>query len=264
MRVFYRTVAIVGLATGLATAPAANAWGADGHIIVAEIAQSKLKPPARREIMNILRVENAKSLSAIANWADKERAAADKGKVVDYPMPSHVTRLPLDHSMSLGTSCPNFCAVKAINYYAARLGDRSLSGSERAIALNFVVHLVGDLHQPLHSSKEVGIIFHVMFAGKDRPIHWVWDNGIMKAQHKTRAEMLAEISRTEVRDRNGDALQWAFEGRDIARDNILPGLTRKGPVALPDDYAVRNWPIVKARIKLAGIRLAGLLNDSLK
>jgi len=241
MRIPYCMISISGLVVAAMDAiPPANAWGADGHIIVAEIAQSKLKPSVRQQVTALLHAENARFLSDIANWADEERAAVKKGKSAAYPMPSHVTRIPLDHSRSLGKSCPNFCAVKAIDYYADRLSDRTLSDRERALALNFVVHLIGDLHQPLHSSYKVGNFTPVVFIGRRRMLHWVWDTGILKAQNKPRSELIEEIEQVKVRPR-GDVVQWALEGRDIARDKIFPNLTKSAEaVVLPPDYAARS------------------------
>jgi len=241
----------------------ALAWGPEGHIIVADIAEAQLTDSTRRTVRALLEIEGARSLGDIANWADAERAAVEKGKKPEFPMPSHVTRIPLNRSTDLGKSCPNLCAVKGIEYYADRLEDDALPAKDRLIALKFVVHLVGDLHQPLHSSYKVGNFTPVIFGGRKRILHWVWDVGILKAQNKPRSELIEEIEQVKVRPR-GHVVHWALEGRDIARDKIFPNLTKSAEaVVLPPDYAASQWPTVKMRLHLAGLRLARFLNDRL-
>ena len=241
----------------------AFAWGQEGHIIVADIAEAQLTDSARRTVRALLKIEGARSLGEIANWADAERAAVEKGKKPEFPMPSHVTRIPLNRSTDLGKSCPNLCAVKGIEYYADRLGDDTLPARDRLIALKFVVHLIGDLHQPLHSSYKVGNFTPVIFEGRKRILHWVWDVGIIRSRGLTRAKLMQEIGRTKVSAR-GSVVSWAIEGRDIARDAIFPGIAPKGKITtLPDDYAAVHWPVVRVRLKLAGLRLARLLNEQL-
>ena len=164
--------------------------------------------------------------------------------------------------MNLGRSCPNFCAVKAIDYYAARLSDRNLSDQEREVALKFVVHLVGDLHQPLHSSYKVGNFTPVIFMGKRRTLHWVWDVSILQAQNLPLDALIEEIMQARVQD-GGTVLQWALEGRNIARDEIFPNLGKQDVRVLSPDYAAHYWPTIKTRLKLAGVRLARLLNNCL-
>src|SRR5689334_14950394 len=126
----------------------ALAWGQEGHRVVALIAERHLTPAARAEAAQLLAIEGASGMAAVASWADDFRSTHRQ------TAPWHFVNIPLaaagyDHARD----CPDEQSVVAKpNEFAAVLADRSARDRKRALALKFLIHLVADLHQPLHAS----------------------------------------------------------------------------------------------------------------
>jgi len=233
--------------------------------VVAIIAQERLSPQASAAVRTLLQLEHKSDLSQIANWADQVNSRSSDG-------PRHTMRLPLDNSTSIPPricSRKRECTTEAIEDEAAILRGGSSSELERLESLKYIVHLVGDIHQPLHMSADPGredVIFRRRFV----TLHKVWDTLIIRSFRKAPAELaaLASVRASEGRlNLGGSPRNWALESRDIARDKILPGIqkfARDGDaIVLPADYAEESRAIVLDRLSQAGIRLANLLNDAL-
>ncbi|GLK66379.1 S1/P1 nuclease [Hansschlegelia plantiphila] len=256
---------VIGLGSVL-WAPACLAWGGEGHRVVAIIAQQRLEPRALAVVEDLLKVEGETDLAEIANWADMVKRTE--------PMaPVHSTRLPLDHSaLDFGKVCGKVraCATRGITEQAAILSDSSRSPEERLKALKFVVHLVGDVHQPLHASADTGRE-QVRIGKRITIIHKVWDTLIIRFTGLSPAALAQKlVERPEYRtlQYGGSPADWTVESRDIARDVIFPDLARSpevnGARQLPKGYTVDMRPIVFNRLTQAGVRLADLLNAKLK
>ncbi|AYC99578.1 S1/P1 nuclease [Neorhizobium sp. NCHU2750] len=236
------------------------AWSGGGHSIIAYIAESHLSAQARRGVQDLLKEENLNSIEQVANWADAMRSL----KVPQQP--SHALRLPLDGSpYDRKRDCGNnMCATWAIQAAINCLADAKATSEAKITALKYLVHLTGDIHQPLHASKDTGQR-KVLFAGEQLSLHQVWDGGITRSL-KIGNRKLAGMVDLQIPDSTVDLdpIHWAYESRDIARDEIYPELqglpTQNGATVLPADYAERHWPTVEKRLKLAGLRLAGVLN----
>jgi hypothetical protein len=237
-------------------------WGKTGHAVVADIAQTHLTPTALAEVQRLLAVEGDHNLSDISSWADKAKREGLAGS------PSHTIRLPLDNSPAGEHPCPgHFCADDAITLYSAVLADPKHSDADREIALKYIVHLVGDLHQPLHDTDATGSGIQVIFDGKPSELHAVWDDGIIDEHGGSAREIALELMQSEkgVPD-DGGPMQWAEEGRIIAQKQIYNTIPvhPTSVVVLPSSYGRDEWPIVKLRLTEGGLRLAILLNSLLK
>lgn len=249
----------------LATLPApAFAWDRDGHQIVAGIAARHLSPSASAEVTALLATEGLSSLAEVSLWADLI-------KVLRFPdQPSHVIRLPLDRSGYIAARVcrKRRCVTAAIDRYAAILADRSLPVEARVTALKYIVHLVGDVHQPLHASADTGARA-VTLAGKVTTLHAVWDDDIIARQGKDWRQLVIELDNRPPPASIGTPVDWALEGRDIARDVIFKdrrlAVGGRGDAlpGLPQSYLDDNWPIVRERLQLAGWRLGALLDGIL-
>ena len=250
----------------VASLPAqAFAWGWSGHAIVAEIASRHLSAEAKLEVSALLATEGQASLTDISLWADMVKALGITRE------PSHVVRLPLDHGgYNAAKVCKNGrCATAAIETYSMILRDRRKPDSERLAALKYLIHLVGDLHQPLHTSADTGGRVVVM-SGEKTTLHAVWDDAIIDSR-KTDWRVLVDTVEAAPTDpvEPSTPVGWALEGRDIARDvifadaHLAAGRHGGAPPTLPDSYLDDNWPIVRARLKQGGLRLAFLLDETL-
>jgi hypothetical protein len=248
----------------------AFAWGRTGHRVVALIAEERLSPRAKEQVAALLAVEGRTKLWQVATWADKvKRKNGPNG-------PMHTVRLPLSaQSYDATRDCPKSrCVVAQIESARAKLANPGLSELERLEALKYLVHFVGDIHQPLHASMYLGREL-VSFSGQIMTLHVLWDAGVIDSWG-TRA---LPIARALVRDAppdlrlDGGAAQWAEESRDIVRDKIYRGVTIQDirialrstqATAVADDYPEWATPVIKERLLQAGLRLAEVLNDALK
>lgn len=253
----------------LAVAPAALAWGPLGHRIVADLAQPRLTPAVRAEVERLLASEHAASLADVADWADRLRDDPAPGMAVlaRETAPLHYVNMHGSCIYKPVRDCPDGrCVVHAISHYARILGDRSLPIAERAQALNFVVHFVGDAQQPLHAGyrdDKGGNEVQVQFAGKGSNLHRVWDSGLLSTRHLDAAEYAALLDRQgplhppgPVAPFDSAAAQWVEQScRIVMDDGVYPSGHRIGAA-----YVERMRPIAERQLRRGGARLAALLN----
>jgi len=232
-------------------------WGKTGHAVVADIAEAHLTPKAVLEIRRLLAVEGAHHMADIASWADQAKADQLPGS------PSHTIRLPIDGSPAPEHPCPgHFCADDALTRYSADLADTSLPDAQREVALKYIVHLIGDLHQPLHGTNATGQM-QVIFRGKHMTLHAVWDDGIIDTHGGSAEKIACDLMKTKhLMPPQGVPIDWAREDLYIDQHDIYTEvpLNPTTLVTLPANYATVKWPIVELRLTEGGLRLADVLN----
>jgi len=244
-----------------ATAPTpASAWGREGHEIVAAIAEAHLNPATKAEIDRLLRSHGETSLASIANWADNVRT------LNFIQLPAHSVRIPVGaNDYSPARDCArNRCAVGGLAAAVDAFGDVKLPEDARLIALKLIVHLVGDIHQPLHASQYTGSKTFVKFHDRSITLHKIWDTEILR--QNTSGSIEDEAKNIDVADpleEIDDPAKWAIESNEIVLNVILSkdnSMKIKEDGSLDDQYLRAQWNIVKMRLNLAGRRLANLLN----
>ncbi|MCK8780572.1 S1/P1 nuclease [Rhizobium sp. NTR19] len=252
-------LAFMGMFTMIQTG-SALAWNGMGHEVVAAIAEKHLTATGRLWVGELLSAEGKTSIVEVARWADRIRDL----KV--GVQPSHLVRLPLDErEYDPAKQCKNHrCIIGAIDESVAALNDPALPTEAKVAALKYIVHLVGDIHQPLHASEDPGV-FKVIFKGKEMTFHDVWDSAFIRSRKMSVhdiADMVDDFERGNA-PAGGSTVSWAIESRNLARDVLLRDLGAQRATAmlvLPDDYLERHWPAVRLRLEQAGLRLASLLN----
>ncbi|HEU0276854.1 MAG TPA: S1/P1 nuclease [Rhodanobacteraceae bacterium] len=247
----------------LASAPAAWAWGAKGHRIVARLAEAQLTPVALATARRLLAVSGAKHLADVATWADGLRESdptlferTRRMHYVDFDSPACVYRPPQE--------CRNGeCAVAAIDHYSAILADRHAGDAVRAEALAFVVHFVGDVHQPLHADYRRdlgGNRFQVYWRGHGSNLHRLWDSGLLESTGWSAARYARQLAHVPASlPTGGTPATWAEESCRIDRDG---GVYPQSHV-IDEAYVAHALPIAEQRLQQAGVRLARLLNADL-
>jgi len=247
-------------------------WGRDGHSIIAQIAWEQLSDEAKAEIEALL---GQSSLPEISSWADVVR----REPAYEWSGPLHYVNMPPDAAdYDPKRDCPpEGNVVSAIDRFAAELKDRTLPAKERGEALMFLVHFVGDLHQPLHGGRAEdrgGNSIELTFYDKEMNLHGVWDYGILEATTEdpwpVRGERLtgeigemdrvAWLADAHMGNLNATAGRWAVESHMLAEKycySVEPGS------AIGEEYAKASMPIAELRLKQAGIRLAAILEDCL-
>jgi len=137
---------VASVLAGLASLPLhAVAWGADGHRLIADVAEGLLSVPAKNEVLRLLALEPGATLASVSTWADEARTPVTA--------PWHYVNLPRDANCRYDPdrSCvQGACVVSAIDHQAAVLASDA-PDEARLKALKYLVHFVGDVHQPLHA-----------------------------------------------------------------------------------------------------------------
>jgi hypothetical protein len=252
-------VVILLYAAFLSAGPAA-AWGSVAHRAIVNAAEQQLTPEAAKEVQRLLALEGAERMSDVVMWADLIRRQEIPGT------PDHDVPIPFDaEGYDAERDCQKLCIVRGIALYLDKLADRTKPDAERLEALKYVIHLVGDIHQPLHTSQDGGSQL-VAWDTKVVYLHILWDVTIIAATYPT-AELLAEAVSKRLRPSSdcGTPAEWANEGHDIEKTFVYPALgpERRQPIILPADYAPEALPIIEERVALATTRLACVLNAAL-
>ena len=269
--------------------PGAWAWGPQGHRTVGAIADRLLTPQARAVVAELLAGDLDKfgnpsgrtTLEAVAVWADELN-----GTPAAHPT-WHYDNTPICGSEPKERYCHDGqCNSGQLERLLGVLADPHTPLHERNEALKWVVHLVGDIHQPLHAASNDdrgGNLVHVALAGvhtRGRAnLHRVWDTDLVQLALQTRnrqqpprdIDALADEARRLVTEAGqGAPPQWAFESNNLARNVAYhyPGFACN---TVPEEIVVLDAPyqqeaesIVRERLLLAGGRLANLLNNTLR
>lgn len=250
----------------------AQAWGPLGHSVVAELAQKHLSPAAEAEVERLLAPEHTTSLADIANWPDRMQNDPSMKDLWKQTRSQHYINF---HG---GSSCDyvpqrdcraGHCVVAAIQYYVDVLGDRSKPDNARRQALKFVVHFVGDIHQPLHAGyrdDKGGNTYQAQFDGKGSNLHKVWDSGMLSTRHLDWQQYARRLDSAvpvklppPIAPLDNPYAQWAEEScRITAESGFYPPNHKIAPAY------VHIWlPLADQRLREAGRRLAQVLNVAL-
>lgn len=237
-------------------APESHAWGANGHRLIAELAQMQLTPAASAEVNRLLSLEPGATMASVSTWADERRSNATA--------PLHYVNLPEGEcNYYLGRDCPNGrCAVEAMSAKIAILSSTA-PDAERLIALKWVIHLVADIHQPLHvgmAADKGGNLFQVRAFGRGSNLHAVWDGELIRRRAGGLSRLLLDASTPSPDGASTvDPAQWVNES---CAARSAAGFYPEGRVVGPA-YAERWDGTLVEQLALAGRRLASTLNDKL-
>jgi len=285
-----RRVLLLSCALALAIAPsAALAWGREGHAVVAQIARGYLTPKAAAAVDALLAADTdtltAPDLGARASWADAWRQG--HRETTEW----HFVDVELDHT-DLETACFGFptsatpasagpakdCVVGRLDAFEKELADPKTDPAERLLAFKFVLHFVGDLHQPLHAAdnQDRGGNCVPLALGGPRTVnlHSYWDTVAVEAIEPDAVKLAASLS-AQITPANrkawerGDTKAWAMESFAVAKSTVYTFGSKPGcasdtaPLPLPAGYDQTAQAAVALQLKKAGVRLALELNRAL-
>lgn len=250
------------------------AWGFKGHQIVADIARNHLSPTAKQNLQALLGNDD---LASIANWADEVRPNRPESygwHFVDIPRNAEGFSderdcyRPDDKHPSSKDDHHN-CIVDRINMFRQVLADKNASQADRLEALKFVVHFVGDIHQPMHAIEDArgGNDIHISSFGSTQcgkyscNLHAAWDSGLIDHTGRSEQEYVAYLEQlitSQKLQAGGTPESWANESLHLANQAWL-----NDGGSVDEAYYRANITVVDQRLALAGLRLAALLNDAL-
>jgi hypothetical protein len=239
-----------------------SAWWDLGHRLVARLADARLTPRARAAVHQIL---EGQSLADASVWADNiknYRHDAD---------PLHYINIPLGDTVYVpGRHCPTGrCIIAAIENDRRLLADPATAPAARAEALRFLIHFMGDLHQPLHvgdNHDRGGNDRAVTLLGHPTNLHKVWDGEMIDSLGLTQESYFRYLRKrtasidTKAMER-GTVADWAMEGHRIAVQDVYGKLPTDGRIGR--DYMEASKPIIDRQLIAGGVRLAMVLNQAL-
>lgn len=241
-----------------------GSWGFFGHKTVATIAENHLTEEARKAVKTLL---GSESLIDVASWADEVRNQPEYRNTAGW----HFVNLPLGLSRSkfkdsiIAIKNENLLTALALNELIIR--DSSATKNQKVIALKFIVHLVGDAHQPMHVSRAAdkgGNTIQVQFDGKGTNLHSLWDSRLLDHQGLSITQLVEKdkVSKSRIRKwQRAKPVDWLFESYKIS-SKLYEEVEQNNK--LDEAYYQSHIDIVNKRIEMGGIRLAGVLNELFK
>jgi hypothetical protein len=231
-------------------------WGFKGHRAIATIAQKHLTSNTAYVISSYPKGE---SMASIATWADENKNTKTA--------PWHFLNLPLgltyDQFVKLVTESDNN-VYSAILKTEASLKDKNLTPEQKNEALKYMIHLVGDAHQPMHISRKEdkgGNMLQVRFDNKGTNLHSLWDSRLIDHEGLSEADIVKTYdiaTATQIKQWQDDSpMEWIWESYQISSEiykQVKPGQK------INEAYYQKYIPVIRKRVDQAGIRLAGELN----
>jgi hypothetical protein len=268
----------------------ASAWGDLGHEVTALIAYRHLLPTARAALDAMLASDTdpltAGDFASRATWADKYRNAHRETAAWHF-VDIEIDRPDLkDACYGFPTSPPKAwasqgpaqdCVVNKIDEFAAELKNPSTPAAERILALKFLIHLMGDLHQPLHAAdhhdRGGNCISLSPPHGAQSNLHAYWDVAVVNALGQSAAQIAdqldARLSAADIKDWTaGSPQSWAMDTFEIGRRDVYalsttPTCQSGGSVALSPAYQREAEKDAATQLQKAAVRLAAVLNGAL-
>lgn len=237
----------------------AFAWGQKGHDVVAYVAECNL---SSRVAKRVTRVLEGHSPVYYANWMDN----ASHTKEYAYTSTWHYANVDEGYTFETMPRLESGDVVKAVNDLVAQLKSKTLSAEEENIALRMLIHLVGDLHCPMHAGRKSdkgGNRVKVLYFGRQTNLHSVWDSSLVESAHNwTYTEWQKQIdiiSKEEKKAvRQGSVEDWFKQTHAIAEQ--VYAATPEGARMSYDEVA-KYTPIIEQQLLKGGLRLAQLLED---
>tara|TARA_R110002051_G_scaffold213048_2_gene278062 strand:- start:65 stop:856 length:792 start_codon:yes stop_codon:yes gene_type:complete len=236
-------------------------WSKTGHRVVGEVAEQHLSKKAKRAIASLL---DGKSLAAVANFGDEIKADRAYSKFSAW----HYVNIPFDKTYAEIEPNEYGDLVQGINTCIEIIKDETSSKEDKAFYLKFLVHLIGDLHQPMHVGRaedKGGNDIQLQWFGDGTNLHRLWDSNMINDNGMSFTELAfeyPEMSKQQVKYlQEGSLLEWVEESHQLAEkvySSVEPGQK------LGYRYSYDWWNTVTVQLQKGGIRLAAVLNETFK
>lgn len=260
--------------------PALQAWGGQGHRLVGLVAANHLSRTAAQNVNWLL---DGQSLADVSNWADAQITDLQQTATwhylnipptaAGYERDRDCQRQPGVAAGSRGDTWRD-CVVDRISYFEQRTADTELDRADRATALKYLIHFIGDLHQPFHAlgvgrgGNDVLVrVFGNSNCGNDpkRPplpcnLHSVWDSRLIARRDLSDTQYVAVLEKLIAQKRwfqqpVGTPKEWAEQSWALGKTGLVPNGTN-----IDEGYYQKHIGVIDERLALAGVRLSAVLN----
>lgn len=233
-----------------------QAWGPTGHRATGWIAEKYLNKKARKELERIL---GGQSLAIASTWMDEIRSDSTYNYTADW----HWVTIQDGQTYEQSVKNPNGDIIQTLERIITELKSKKLNAKEEAERVKMLIHLIGDIHQPLHvggGNDRGGNDVKIMWFRVDSNLHRVWDSDMIDDSKLSYTELAQSLDtpnetllqawqKTSVRD-------WATESMNFRKQVYDYGQGKLGY-----QYSYKYFPIVRQRLLQAGVRLASVLNE---
>ncbi len=237
------------------------AWGTQGHRIAGEIANSYLNKKTRKAIAAILGNE---SIAIGSNWADFIKSDTNYRYLSNWHfinLPAALTKNAVDNFLAADTATDVYTKI---NWLTVQLENKLLSSDKQQLYLRVLIHLVEDIHQPLHVGRPEdlgGNRVTLNWFNDASNLHQVWDSKLIDFQQLSYTEYVAAINFTTKQQRKQwqaePVSEWIWQSYQHS-ERIYTGV--KNGDRLGFEYNFKHIATVNEQLLKAGVRLAGLLN----
>ncbi|KAF2719891.1 nuclease s1 [Polychaeton citri CBS 116435] len=274
-------IGLAGLLQGV------SAWGSLGHETVAYIAQDYIKDTTKSWAQGILSDTSDSYLASHATWADTYRYTAAGKYSAPYHFIDAMDSPPSSCNVDYERDCPaEGCSISAIANFTQRVNDGRLSAEHKLEALQFLIHFLGDITQPLHDEnyKLGGNDVDVTYDGDSTNLHHIWDTNMPESLRggyaltdaqswasdivtdinsgKYSSEAASWVQGDEISDAIGSATRWASDANAYVCSTVVPnGWDSLSSGDLYPDYYKSSIDVIELQIAKGGYRLAGWLDQ---
>ncbi|MBT1451719.1 S1/P1 nuclease [Glaciecola sp. XM2] len=254
-----KKILLIAAIAGVTVSQYAHAWGQTGHRVTGQIAEQYLSDEARAAIAAILPNE---TLAEASTHADEMRSNPAPFWQ-DVAGPFHYVTVPAGKTYPEVGAPEQGDSVSALAGFTKTLKDPKATLEEKQLALRFAIHIIGDLHQPLHAGNGLdrgGNDVRVSFFNDDSNLHRVWDSGLIDRRGLSFTEwsdwLGSKISDEQAKQwMTTDPIIYITESTQL-RDELYPEGER-----LSWQYLYDHIPTVKLRLQQGGVRIAAYLNE---
>ncbi len=233
------------------------AWGPIGHRVVGEVAEKHITKKALKSLKRVLGPE---SLASVSNWMDHVKSDNNYDHMYDW----HWVTIPDGQRYGETEKNPDGDIVMTLKRVISELKSGTLEGDKEIENLKILIHLIGDLHQPLHvgtGEDQGGNQVKVKWFGRNSNLHRVYDSDAINSMQLSFTELSRFVDRHTdeqvMQWQSGDVEDWAHEAMTY-RDRVydLPE-----DMSLGYDFMYGNTKFIEEQLLKGGLRLAYILND---
>jgi hypothetical protein len=258
MKKLFLTSMLLFLITTSKTYANGQEWGATGHRTVGAIAQEHLNKSAEKKIEKLLKGE---SLALVSTFGDDIKS----DKRFKHLDPWHYINMPFDVAYENSNKNPEGDIYKAIMTCISIVKNKNASDDDKIFHLKMLVHLIGDLHQPMHVGRvedKGGNTIQLQWFKSGTNLHRVWDSNLIDHFGMTYTELTEnrkKVSQAQIKDwQKGTIADWLAETHQLTPkvySSVAIGQN------LGYEYAYEHMDLVRVQLQKAGVRLAKVLND---
>ena len=235
-------------------------WGQIGHYATGQVAEYHMTDEVKERVKEIL--GDSTTLQRATVWMDDIRSDSH----YDYTSTWHWTSIPdgmtYDEAKDVQEEAGDI--IWALETIIAELKEGGLSREEESEKLKFVIHMIGDIHQPMHvgtGDDQGGNQVRLQWMGDNSNLHRVWDSDIINSMQMSYTELAKEVNTATPKQveewQSATVRDWAYESMTYReRMYEMPENMRLGY-----EYRFKNKDIIFKRVLQAGVRMAGVLNE---